>query len=50
MIILKNGEQMKIIFDIPLIFCTSQHIVSQIEAPGYKTFLQKKSLASLYRY
>ena len=33
---------MKIIFDISLIFSTSQPIVSQIKAPGDKTFLQKR--------
>lgn len=33
---------MKITFDISLIFSTSQPIVSQIKAPGDKTFLQKR--------
>ncbi|MBP8960583.1 MAG: hypothetical protein KBG40_09200 [Bacteroidales bacterium] len=40
---------MKIIFDIYLIFPTSQHIVSQIEALGDKTFLQKRK-SLLHRY
>ena len=47
---------MKIIFDISLIFSTSQQIVGvknfspqQIEAPGDKTFLQKRK-SLLHRY